>query len=60
VKVVSGRLGRANATITLTVYQHLHPGMRRQAADQYAALLKRLTSPATYHRGITKPFRGQT
>ena len=25
--------------ITLTVYQHVHPGMRRQAADRFAALL---------------------
>jgi integrase len=29
VKVVSERLGHANATITLTVYQHVHPGMGR-------------------------------
>ena len=27
VKVVSERLGHASATITLTVYQHVHPGM---------------------------------
>lgn len=39
VKVVSERLGHANATITLTVYQHVHPGMGRQAADRFAALL---------------------
>ncbi|SFT86712.1 Phage integrase family protein [Geodermatophilus amargosae] len=30
VKVVSERLGNANATITLTVYQHVHPGMGRR------------------------------
>ena len=29
----------ANAMITLTVYQHVHPGMGRQAADRFAALL---------------------
>jgi integrase len=40
VKVVSERLGHANATITLTVYQHVHPGMGRQAADRFAALLE--------------------
>jgi integrase len=40
VKVVSERLGHASATITLTVYQHVHPGMGRQAADRFAALLQ--------------------
>jgi integrase len=40
VKLVSERLGHANATIALTVYQHVHPGMGRQAADRFAALLK--------------------
>ncbi len=30
VKVVSERLGHASATITLTVYQHVHPGMGRK------------------------------
>ncbi len=40
VKVVSERLGHANATITLTVYQHVHPGMGREAADRFAALLE--------------------
>ena len=39
VKVVPERLGHANATITLTVYQHVHPGMGREAADRFAALL---------------------
>ena len=40
VTVVSERLGHARATITFTVYQHLHPGMGRQAADRFAALLE--------------------
>jgi integrase len=40
VKVVSERLGHASATITLSVYQHVHPGMGRQAADRYAELLR--------------------
>ncbi|WP_245784805.1 tyrosine-type recombinase/integrase [Geodermatophilus amargosae] len=30
VKLVSERLGHASATITLTVYQHVHPGMGRR------------------------------
>jgi hypothetical protein len=38
--VVSDRLGHASATITLTVYQHVHPGMGCQAADRFAALLQ--------------------
>ncbi|WP_448639421.1 site-specific integrase [Geodermatophilus sp. URMC 63] len=40
VTVVSERLGHASATITLTVYQHVHPGMGREAADRFAALLE--------------------
>jgi integrase len=40
VKAVSERPGQANATITLTVYQHVHPGMGREAADRFAALLE--------------------
>ncbi len=40
VTVVSERLGHANATATLTVYQHVHPGMDRQAAERHAALLR--------------------
>jgi integrase len=40
VKVASERLGPASATITLTVYQHVHPGMGRESADRFAALLE--------------------
>jgi integrase len=39
VKVVSERLGHVNATITLFVHQHVHPGMGREAADRSAALI---------------------
>jgi integrase len=39
VKMVSERLGHASATITPTVYQHVHPGMSREAAERFAALL---------------------
>jgi integrase len=42
VKVVSERLGHASPTITLTVYQHVHPGMGREAANRFAALLSGL------------------
>jgi integrase len=40
VKVASERLGHASATITITVCQQVHPGMGRQAADRFAALLR--------------------
>ncbi len=40
VEVVSERPGHANATITLTVDQHVHPGVDREAADRFAALLE--------------------
>ena len=39
VKVVPERLGHANVTISLTVHQHVHPGMGREAADSFAAPL---------------------
>jgi integrase len=40
VKVVSERLGHANATSISTVHQHANPGMGRQAADRFAAVLR--------------------
>jgi integrase len=40
VKVVSKRLSHASPTITLTVYQHVHPDMGREAADRFGALLE--------------------
>lgn len=39
VKVVSERLGRANATITLGVYAHVTPGMQAEAAAKFGTLL---------------------
>jgi integrase len=33
--LVFERLGHASATITLTVYQHVHPGRGREAADHF-------------------------
>lgn len=39
VKVVSERLGHANATITLGVYAHVMPGMQAEAANLFANLI---------------------
>lgn len=39
VKVVSERLGHANPTITLGVYAHVMPGMLREAAQKFAAMV---------------------
>ncbi len=36
-KVVSERLGHANPAFTLSVYQHLLPGMQADAAKVFAA-----------------------
>lgn len=39
VKVVSERLGHTDVTTTLRTYQHVLPGMQRQAADAFASML---------------------
>jgi len=39
VKVVSERLGHASAAFTMTVYQHVLPGMQSEAAELFAQLL---------------------
>lgn len=39
VKVVSERLGHANATITLATYAHVMPGMQAEAAAKFASLM---------------------
>ena len=54
-EVVSERLSHAGATITLTVYQRVHPGMGREAADRFAA--GGLIRGATYHAGVTRASR---
>lgn len=41
VKVVSERLGHANVAFTMSVYQHVLPGMQAEAAETFAALLAR-------------------
>jgi len=59
VKVVSERLGHASPTITLSVYQHVLPGMGRQAADRFAALLGPRSIEAV-SRGGSRPSRNET
>src|SRR5690606_14000329 len=39
VKVVSERLGHASAAFTMTVYQHVLPGMQSEAAELFAELV---------------------
>ena len=39
IKVVSERLGHASAAFTMTVYQHVLPGMQAEAAATFAGLL---------------------
>ena len=60
VKVVSERLGHASATITLTVYQHVHPGMGREAADRFGGAARGLIRRAKYHAGITRASEAPT
>src|SRR3546814_16491320 len=40
VKVVSERLGHANVAFTMSVYQHVLPGMQAEAAATFAAPLQ--------------------
>lgn len=40
VKVVSERLGHANAAFTMSVYQHVLPGMQAEAAAAFAQVLR--------------------
>ncbi|MGH2561716.1 MAG: hypothetical protein ACRDJH_21835, partial [Thermomicrobiales bacterium] len=44
VKVVSERLGHANVTFTMAVYQHVVPGMQAEAASLFARILHGGTS----------------
>jgi integrase len=48
VKVVSERLGHASAAFTMTVYQHVLPGMQSEAAELFAELVatRRQAAPA--------------
>src|SRR5581483_11526413 len=38
-KVVSERLGHSTPAFTMTVYQHVLPGMQRDAADLFARMM---------------------
>jgi integrase len=37
--VVSERLGHASVAFTMSVYQHVLPGMQREAAERMAELI---------------------
>jgi hypothetical protein len=39
IKVFSERLGQASPAFTMPVYQHVLPGMQRDAADTFARLV---------------------
>ena len=39
VKVVSERLGHANVAFTMSIYQHVLPGMQAEAAATFAGLI---------------------
>ena len=46
VKVVSERLGHANPAFTITVYQHVIPGMQVDAASVFSDLVAGVLPPA--------------
>ena len=46
VKVVSERLGHANPAFTITVYQHIIPGMQADAATVFSDLVAGVVPPA--------------
>jgi integrase len=46
VKVVSERLGHANPAFTITVYQHIIPGMQADAATVFSDLVAGVLPPA--------------
>ncbi|MCC5952804.1 MAG: site-specific integrase [Acidimicrobiia bacterium] len=46
VKVVSERLGHASPAFTMSVYQHVLPGMQAEAAQLFAALLRKSKTDA--------------
>jgi integrase len=43
VKVVSERLGHASPAFTMSVYQHVLPGMQAEAAELFAEVLRQST-----------------
>ncbi|MGH9156909.1 MAG: site-specific integrase, partial [Acidimicrobiales bacterium] len=50
VKVVSERLGHSNPAFTMTVYQHVIPGMQAEAASVFSDLIAKsadIPNPST-------------
>ena len=45
-KVVSERLGHANLAFTITVYQHIIPGMQADAATVFSDLVAGVLPPS--------------
>ena len=45
-KVVSERLGHANVAFTMSIYQHVLPGMQAEAADTFFRLIGDGDAPA--------------
>jgi integrase len=52
VKVVSERLGHANPAFTITVYQHIIPGMQADAATVFSDLVAGVLPPAMPLSGV--------
>ena len=52
VKVVSERLGHANVAFTIETYQHVLPGMQRDAAHAFEALVAPSVPPAARSRPL--------
>lgn len=44
VKVVSERLGHSSPAFTMSVYQHVLPGMQAEAAERFAEILRNAES----------------
>ena len=57
-KVVSERLGHANIAFTIETYQHVLPGMQRDAALAFEALVAPATVPPAGRSGSST--RGNT
>src|SRR5215212_1399672 len=52
VKVVSERLGHANPAFTITVYQHIIPGMQADAATVFSNLVAGVLPPTVPAREV--------
>jgi hypothetical protein len=54
VKVVSERLGHANIAFTIETYQHVLPGMQRDAARTFEALVTASVPPGAGSNGANR------